>query len=59
LAFLAWCDGLQPNRMLPNHAERSRDAAHLWRAAELAAASGVFSDAESTAARLERYRIGT
>ena len=53
LAFLAWLDGRQPNRMLANGEDRQRDRAHLARVARLADEAGVFTDASCAT---ERYR---
>lgn len=41
LAHLAWRAGLQPNPLLVNHAQRSRDAEHYRRAEELAREAGA------------------
>jgi hypothetical protein len=58
LAFLAWLDGRQSNRLLANHEERARSRDHLWRAAELASRAGVITDAEWAAERLRSLISG-
>ncbi|RPG21340.1 MAG: DUF993 family protein [Phycisphaera sp. TMED9] len=52
LAFLSWLNGFQPNPMLVNHEERSRDRDHLLQVARLANAAGAIADAASAADRL-------
>lgn len=52
LAFLAWLNGLQPNPMLPNHLERTREREHYLRAAELASAASALRDVNLAAERL-------
>ena len=54
LAFLAWLNGLQPSFALANREDRARSAAHLRRAADLAAACGAIDDPAAAAARLAR-----
>jgi len=58
LAFVSWLGGLQDNPLLANHEERSRDAAHLLRAAELAARAGAIADPELARPRLESFLAG-
>jgi hypothetical protein len=52
LAFLAWLNGHQPNRLLANHRHLERPPGHLWRVARAAAAAGAITDAGKAAARL-------
>jgi hypothetical protein len=58
LAFVSWISGLQDNPQLANHEERTRDTAHLLRAAELAATAGAIADRELARARLESFLAG-
>jgi len=55
LAFLAWLNGLQPNAMLVNHEERTRDRDHYLRVTELAARAGALRDAKLAARRLREW----
>ena len=55
IAFLAWLNGQQENRMLANHEENARDADHYLRVAELASRAGVLEDAALAAERLDAY----
>ena len=55
LAFLAWLNGQQRNRMLPNHLELERDPAHYVECARLASLAGVLEDADGAAERLRRF----
>lgn len=52
LAFLAWLNGHQGNRMLVNRLETSRSPEHLLRVAEAAAEAGALTDAAMAAERL-------
>ena len=52
LAFRAWASGEQTNALLPFHAERQRDARHLERVLDTAAAAGALGSPEA----LERAR---
>ncbi|MEM9382890.1 MAG: DUF993 family protein [Planctomycetota bacterium] len=52
IAFVAWLNGQQPNPMLANHEERTRDLDHYVRVAELASEAGVLEDAGLAAERL-------
>jgi len=52
LAFLAWLQGLQPNRDLPNHLERARDASHYRGCAVLASRAGAIENAALANERL-------
>ena len=59
LAFLAWLAGHQPNRLLPNRADRSRPKEHLLELARLASRAGVLTDAAQAALRLRAFLVGT
>lgn len=55
LAFLAWLDGRQDNRMLVNHEERCRGRAHYIEVARRAAQAGALRDARLAAERLRQF----
>ena len=55
LAFLAWLNGFQPNAMLVNHEQRSRDHAHLLQVVRLANDAGAIADATIASTRLARW----
>lgn len=55
LAFLAYAAGRQQNAMLVRREDRTRDAAHYRRCAELAVLCGALRDDEETAARVESW----
>jgi hypothetical protein len=55
LAFLAWLNGWQDNPMLVNREDRTRDAEHFTRVAQLASAAGCLEDAARAAARLDQH----
>ena len=52
LAFVAWLNGWQPNRMLVNHAELERDFDHYGSIARLAASAGALVDPDAAGRRL-------
>ena len=52
IAFLAWLNGLQANRMLANHEEHARSLDYYLRVAEAASDAGAIEDAELAAGRL-------
>jgi len=55
LAFLSWLNGFQPNAMLVNHEQRSRDHAHLLQVVRLANDAGAIADATIASTRLARW----
>jgi hypothetical protein len=55
LAFIAWLNGHQPNRMLVNHEENRRDRQHLHRVAQLANDAGAITDATTARERFEAW----
>ena len=55
LAFIAWLNGHQPNRMLVNHEEQCRDRAHLIKVARLAVACGAITDPTCARQRFEAW----
>jgi hypothetical protein len=55
LAFIAWLNGHQSNRMLVNHEENRRDRAHLIRVAHLANACGAITDGAVARERFEAW----
>ena len=52
IAFLAWLNGLQENRMLANHEEHARSLDYYLRVAEAASDAGAIEDAALAAGRL-------
>ena len=52
VAFLAWLNGLQGNRMLANHEEHARSLDYYVRVAEAASEAGAIEDAGLAAERL-------
>jgi hypothetical protein len=52
IAFLAWLNGLQENRMLANHEEHARSLDYYLRVAEAASFAGAIEDAELATGRL-------
>ena len=58
LAFTAWLNGHQPNRLLINGLEESRDRQHLLEVAQLASKAGCISDAALAASRLQLFLAG-
>ena len=59
LAFSAWLNGLQPNRLLPNRADRARSKEHDLDLARLASRAGALTDAAQSALRLRAFLTGT
>ena len=55
VAFLAWLNGLQPRFSMLDGLERSRPAAHLIKAFELAAAAGALTDPDLAATRMTAF----
>lgn len=52
LAFLSWLNGFQPNPMLVNHQEGSRNRDHLLQVVRLANEAGAIADAATASTRL-------
>jgi hypothetical protein len=59
VAFIAWLNGLLPNRLLPNRADRARSKEHLIDLARLASHAGALADAAQSALRLRAFLSGT
>ena len=55
LAFLAWLNGLQNNRLLINREETARDTRHLMRVARAAAEAGALRSASTATERLSEW----
>ena len=57
LAFLAWLDGRQDNRMLIQHEENARPVSYYAEVAQLASDAGVLRDAALAAERFEQFLV--
>ena len=58
LAFTAWLNGQQPNRLLIDGLEESRDRQHLLEVARLASEAGCIVDAALASGRLQLFLAG-